>query len=73
VAEESRPVMRRKYARVYDVIARVSKVWQYCSRISVENLREKRSMRLITGFGSTTDLNFGNVISLFTKLIYYKL
>jgi len=54
VAEKIMLVIKREYVRICSVVTGSSKVLQYYSGIVVEDLRNKRSIELIIGFGSVT-------------------
>ena len=58
VAEKSRLVIRRGYMEVHRVVAEVSRVQLYCSKILVADLKNKKSVKLTIDFGGYFRLKF---------------
>ena len=54
---------------IHSTVVGVSRVQWYYSRIAVENLRDKRSIEPIIGFGGIIDLKFGRIVNLLTQSI----
>ena len=55
--------------KVYSIIVEASRIQWCCSKVAVEDLRDKRFMVLIIGFSSVVNLIFGKIVSFFT--IYF--
>ena len=62
-------MIRRRCMKVYSIIVGASRIQWCCSKVAVENLRDKRFMVLIMGFSSIVNLIFGKIVSFFT--IYF--
>ena len=59
-------VIKREYIGICSVITGSNKVFQYYSKVIVENLGKKRSIELIIDFGSVTNSNFSIVADFLT-------
>ena len=55
--------------KVYSIIVGASRIQWCCSKVAVEDLRDKRFIVLIMGFSSIVNLIFGKIVSFFT--IYF--